>query len=150
MSNFQLVSKRIANVSVIEMCQLTTIGAKTILSLDETPVSLKFILKKCTVKYMPDKFDKLVLTLDEECLEELKNFQNILSKEGIENFIKDETISLKVNTEQKKLLKNINTQDILNVSVDFNDIWTLNDKKFVSLKLNQFKRIRIELDDLLD
>lgn len=139
--SFKIISNEIAGIDSIELCEIKESGTKSFLTLDSREVSLKFILKKCIVKYMPQKFDKITVILNEDCLTELTKFQNILSNEvpDLVKFIKDASLGIKLTADQKKNMKGIDIGETVSIAVQYNQIWKINGNRYASFKLLQIK-----------
>lgn len=143
--SFRVVSKQIAKIDVVELCELMALGSKKELQLDSVRVDMKFIMRDCVVKYTPEKYDKITITVNDECNEELTKLYNFLKKDcpELQNFMKESSLGLKLTPEQKQELKKekISKESCCDFVVDFNHIWKMNGKDYASFKLVQFKKV---------
>lgn len=108
-----------------------------------TELELKFQVKNCCVKYTPEKYDKITIELDQSSRKFFEMLQlKIKDNVNIENIVKNNTLGLKMSKDQKLLcMRNLTRGDYFDAVVNFNDVWTVNGKNYVSLELIQFKKL---------
>ena len=106
------------------------------------PVNPVIVIKNMQVKYLPEKYSKITTILPDDALEQLRVFQDQLKKDmQVEEFIKDSSISLKIDNQVKEQTKTLSKGDYISVAIKFGDVWTMNKKKYVSWQLIQFKKV---------
>lgn len=105
---------------------------------------LKFIVRNCVVKYTPDKYDKLVVTIDEQTNDFFDLLESIICRNvEIQSIVKDQAIGIKLNEKLKvEVLSTLKKGDYVDIVVDFNNIWGMEDKYYLSLTLYQFKKTK--------
>ena len=129
-----------------EEVNITKVGKKWILTnMNGDEVNLKIQVKSCCVKYTPEKYDKITVELDKSSREFFEKLQlKIKEVVLIENIVKSNTLGLKLSKDQKMLtLRTLQQGDYFNAIINFNDIWVVNGKNYVSLELIQFKKLEI-------
>ncbi len=108
---------------------------------NEEKTELIFVLNSCQVKYMPGKYEKITVVLDDASSNFIKLIEKKFYSQKIEKILKVDTISLKLTPEQKaNLISSVKQNDYLDIVVKFNGVWKMNGKKYVSLKLMQYKQ----------
>lgn len=119
---------------IFKSYQLVHLGTTT------DPVNLKIVIKGARVKYLPEKYSKLTVELPREGVELLTKFQNLF-KEDIQaqDFLKENTMSLKLDPEMKVKTKNLKVRDCLDIAIEFGGIWNLNKLHYASWKLLDYK-----------
>jgi hypothetical protein len=109
---------------------------------DKPTVGIKptMTCKGCTVKYTPAKYSKITIQLNQYDAAFFMDFDiKIGNVVQIEDFMKDEAISLKICDEQKKELEDVKKDAFCDVVFKFNDIWKVNGKWFASFVLEEFQ-----------
>lgn len=114
-------------------------GRKHILVNREKPnVSIKPIImcKGCTVKYTPEKYNKISIQLNQYDAEMFIDFANkIEAVVPCETFLKDDAINLKLTSEQKEEYKEVKRGAFCDVVFKFNEIWNVGGKNYASFEL---------------
>jgi hypothetical protein len=118
-------------------CELFCDGKKDVLTKIDLmiPINPLFIFSG-TVKFLPEKFNKITIELVRQDLVIFEDLQTVLK--GTESFLKDGCISIKLDPEQKELTKKLKKGDSLKMVIKFNDVWKMNSKKYASFKLVDF------------
>ena len=109
-------------------------------------------LENNQVKYLPSKYDRLVVELNEDSIKFLKELHTSLSQHfPIEHIIKNETqLSIKTNVLQKEdIFNNLAYKDHVNIIVVIEEVFTMNRLSYLSIKLHQYKKVLEEIVDLL-
>jgi len=115
---------------------------------DERPVSLKMVLTNCSVKYKPEKFDKMTVVVNDDVA--VKKLNELYNKvfEHCEKFIKSNLFSVKID---KKNIEEINQTlkvgDKVGIKVSFNNVWLFERKLYVSFKLEECIRLKKKIQD---
>ena len=117
-----------------------------------TQLDLKFIIKGCSVKYTPQKYDKITIELKDEfartMMSSFDDFQSF-SAIVVEPFIKDNCINLKLSADMKaRTLGSLKPGDWVDVVIQYNNVWKIGDKHFASFELLQFKKVEPQVVDL--
>lgn len=110
---------------------------------DRPQVSVKpvIVCRGCTVKYAPEKYNKITIQLNQYDAMFFINFSNKIEEVvEIEPFLKEDCIGLKISDEQKENLneKGVKRDSFCDVVFRFNDIWKVNGKMYASFVLQEF------------
>ena len=108
---------------------------------DRPTVSIKptMVCRGCTVKYVPEKYNKITIQLNQYDAGFFMNFSDKIEQTiKIETFLKDDAIGLKINDEQKLELVGIKKDAFCDVVFKFNEIWKVNGKMYASFVLKEF------------
>ena len=134
---FEVVSEKIANVDVIEMCEIN--GNK--IYLDKELVHLVFVLTG-TIKYLPKTYPKFTFKPDDDAMKELKKLEEIMKKDipDLSNTVKNDTISIRCKKEE---LKDFNINDEVKIAVKYS-LHTINNKNYCSFELKQIKKENVK------
>lgn len=147
--NFKIIcdEKEIEMADFMENIFVEKFGKKWILTDENGPVDVKFVVRNCTVKYTPEKYDKITVDLDKTSYNLFYNLQKkVIDEVQIEPILKTQSIGLKLNKEMKEKTKEeLKKNDIIDVVIDYNDVWRVNDKNYLSLALLEFKKIKKEI-----
>ncbi len=104
-----------------------------------TPVE-KVIITTSVVKYLPSKFNKITVTLNDP--KELENFQTLFSKDlEVVRFLKFNTIALKISESMKKKTESLKIGSLIKCAIKFNGVWNVAGKKHASWELVQFEEL---------
>ena len=103
-------------------------------------VSLHITIKKAEVKFLPGKYDKIVVIPQE--IDEFKRLEEI-AKESfpVESYLRDGTIGFKCSEEIKKRLQNVNQRDCIDLCFTYNGVLKYNDKYYPSFTLQDFEKV---------
>lgn len=108
---------------------------------DRPTVAVKpvIVCRGCTVKYAPEKYNKITIQLNQYDAMFFIEFSNKIEEiVEIEGFLKEECIGLKISPEQKEELKGVKRDAFCDVVFKFNDIWKVNGKMYASFVLEEF------------
>ena len=104
------------------------------------PINLKIVIKGARIKYLPEKYSKLTIELPKEALEFMSKFQKSFREDiQAQDFLKENTMSLKLEPEMKTKTKNLKVKQHLNIAIEFGGIWNLNKLHYASWKLIDFQ-----------
>ena len=122
-------------------------GRKYTLCSQETgyELDLLFQVNNCCIKYTPEKYDKITVELDSSSKKFFEALETKIRNEvDIESVVKSSTLGLKMDKDQKSLcLRDLKRGDYIDAIIKFNNVWTVNSKKYVSLELKQFRKLKI-------
>ncbi len=121
--------------------ELTPLGSKLELVNKKTRSlsNLKIMFDSTTIKFLPTKFNKLTIIINEHS-PFLTKFNEECVELGTESFFNERCISLKVNNELKDRLKDSHVKDNIRVVFEFLGIYIINGKKYASFELLDFKK----------
>lgn len=146
------MSKIISNIqNDFTDCETERNNNKITITKDDQQVELSYILKNCKIKYLPKKFDKLVVEIDKDSSELLKPLYEFM-KGAITNLtsLDKNKLSLKIDANTKDKLSASEIGQSIDIAFEFNDVWVLNKTAYPSFKLLQFKVCKNKEVNLLD
>ena len=109
---------------------------------DRPTVSVRPVImcRGCTVKYTPEKYNKITIQLNQYDAGFFIRFCNKIEEVvAVETFLKDDAISLKLTDAQKKELVGVKKDAFCDVVFKFNEIWKVNGKMYASFALEEFE-----------
>lgn len=146
------MSKIISNIQNNFMdCDIERNNNRITITKEKHKVRLSYVLKDCKIKYLPKKFDKLVVEIDKECYDLLKPLYDFMDQNvsNLTNLEKNK-LGLKIDELLKNKLSTNKVGQTIDIAFEFNDIWVLNKTAYPSFKLLQYKLVEKEEIDLLE
>ena len=116
---------------------------KIIRTTDKVPTKLFIKLLENQVMFLPQKYDRLVLELNESNITYIKEiYEHLKQSFPIEYILKNENqLSLKIDKEQKeKINDELKYKDVVDVVVVLDQVYTMNKLNYVSVQLHQYKK----------
>jgi hypothetical protein len=106
------------------------------------PLDLKFRVSGCTVKYIPEKYDKITIDVDPSSLIFFRNLETKFNEDvRVEPVVKSGSLGLKTPRDVKEnIRKELRKGDNIDVIINFNGVWGVNNKFYMSLELIQFRK----------
>lgn len=141
MSREVLVKLRELDITKYEFQEKT--DKVKILTEKEEKISMHMTMNKLEIKYLPDKYDKLVLVLDKDTIEHLERLENHAGLTvPVEPVVKDGTFSCRVSKEVKEDLLKLKQRDIVDIAVSYNGLIEYGGKWYLSFTLQDFKLVK--------
>lgn len=117
-----------------------------ITDLNNDLMDIKFKIKECSVKYMPEKYDKITVEINKDSLNFFNKLRIKINDEtgiNVENITKFNTTGFKISQEMKeKIKKELKIGEYFDAIVGFNSIWKVNGKFYVSLELEEMRKVK--------
>ncbi len=104
------------------------------------PISFKFVIKGARVKYLPEKYSKITVEVPIDALVFLKKIQEQFKNDiEVNEFLKDNTMSLKLDNDLKNKTKDLKPRQYLDIAIEFGGVWTINKINYASWKMLDYR-----------
>jgi len=126
-------------------CKMKTDKTRSTIAVggSDTVKDLVFELKDCLVRFKPEKYDKLVISVPDPAIMELEKLKGIMFPDT-EPFIRGSSMNLKVSPKQKEEInKKFSIGDWVQVLIKFTAVWTINGRHYASFELLEIKKASI-------
>jgi predicted alternative tryptophan synthase beta-subunit len=109
-------------------------------------LDIKLKVPDCRVKYTPEKYDKITVDIEGAALTFFRALETKIGEDvKIESILKTGSLGLKTSRDVKEMIKkDLRRGDYIDVIINFNGIWEVSKKFYVSLELIQFRKTERE------
>lgn len=103
-------------------------------------LSPTYVVKDAVVKFAPGKYAKMTVSLLGDSLEFFTDmFMKIIKEVAIENFVRDNNISIKLTPEQREEMKHLKPRDVIDIVITLTGVFEVVGKRYVCFALEDYR-----------